>query len=103
MTPSPRAPEDHPREHEASSEGRSVIADVFSALLAVEQGDEGATLRLSRAQSKPVITDELVDEVTRRVLERLAPAAAKDVVARIVSEVAERLVREEIARIRNKA
>jgi hypothetical protein len=38
--------------------------------------------------------------VTRRVLARLAPDSARDVVADIVSDVAERLVREEIHRIR---
>jgi hypothetical protein len=35
------------------------------------------------------------------VLQRLAPDAARDLVAQIVSEVAERLVREEIARIKS--
>jgi CheY-like chemotaxis protein len=82
--------------------GRNVIADVFSALLAVEQGDPDAARRLPGAQVAPAVTDALVDEVTRRVVERLAPDAARAVVARIVSEIAERLVREEIARIRGK-
>jgi len=39
--------------------------------------------------------------VTRRVAERLAPEAARPLVAQIVSEVAERLVREELERIRS--
>ena len=47
-------------------------------------------------------TDALVDEVTRRVVERLGDAAIKDVVADVVADVAERLIREEIARIRGK-
>jgi hypothetical protein len=82
--------------------GRNVIADVFSALFAVEQGEPDATpLRLAAPQPAPVITDELVDEITRRVLQRLAPNAAHDLVAQIVSEVAERLIREEIARIKS--
>jgi uncharacterized small protein (DUF1192 family) len=46
------------------------------------------------------VTDGLVDEVTRRVLQRLAPDAANDLVVQIVSEVAERLIREEISRIK---
>jgi CheY-like chemotaxis protein len=82
--------------------GRNVIADVFSALFAVEQGEaDAAPIRLTPPQpAPPVITDELIDEVTRRVVQRLAPGAANDLVAKIVSEVAERLVREEIARIK---
>ena len=54
-----------------------------------------------RARTPAVtITDNLVDEVTRRVVERLAPEAANELVAQIVSEVAERLIREEITRIK---
>jgi len=53
--------------------------------------------------SAPVVTDALVDAVTRRVVERLGPAAVREVVADVVAEVAERLIREEIARIRSKA
>ena len=49
-----------------------------------------------------VVTDALVDEVTRRVVERLGTKALRDTVADVVSDVAERLIREEIARIRNK-
>jgi hypothetical protein len=40
--------------------------------------------------------------VTRRVIERLSPEAVRAVVADVVSEVAERLVKEEIERIRKK-
>lgn len=85
--------------------GRNVIADVFSALFAVEQGEaDAAPIRLAPSQaSAPVVTDELIDEVTRRVVQKLAPGAANDMVAKIVSEVAERLVREEIARIKSTA
>ena len=84
--------------------GRNVIADVFSALFAAEQGESDvAPLRLPAPQPAPAVTDELVEEVTRRVLQRLAPNAAHEVVTKIVSEVAERLVREEIARIKSAA
>jgi CheY-like chemotaxis protein len=85
--------------------GRNVIADVFSALFAVEQGEaDAAPIRLTPSPpAAPAITDELIDEVTRRVVQRLAPGAATDLVATIVSEVAERLVREEIARIKSAA
>jgi CheY-like chemotaxis protein len=83
--------------------GRNVIADVFSALFAVEQGEaDAAPIRLAPSQaSAPAVTDELIDEVTRRVVQKLAPGAANEMVAKIVYEVAERLVREEIARIKS--
>jgi len=78
-----------------------VILDAFHALLAMEQGEPGPAVRAQAAPAAPVaITDELVNEVTRRVLERLAPNAARDLVRQVVGEVAERLIREEIARIK---
>jgi CheY-like chemotaxis protein len=85
------------------TESASLIADAFSALLAAEQG-EGAPVRLSiAAPTPPAVTDELVEEVARRVIERLGPTAVEGVVADVVSRVAERLVREEIDRIRRNA
>lgn len=84
------------------ADGGNVILDAFHALLAMEQGEpRPATVRAHVPPTGPVtITDELVDEVTRRVLERLAPNAARDLVKQVVGEVAERLIREEIARIK---
>ena len=83
------------------SNGRSVIADVFTRMLAAEAGEPGAAPpRLALGPQEPVITEAIIEEVTRRVLERLAPDSARAVVAEVVSEVAERLVRQEIARIR---
>jgi len=82
---------------------RSLVADAFTALLAVEQGEPGATpVRLTAGTGEPVITEALLDELTRRVIERLSPDAVRDVVAQVVSEVAERLVREEIQRIKSR-
>jgi len=48
------------------------------------------------------VSEATVDEVTRRVIERLGATALRDVVTDVVSEIAERLIREEIARIRSK-
>jgi CheY-like chemotaxis protein len=84
-------------------DGRNLVADMFAALFAVEQGEavtSGAPFPASRSLATAAVTDTLVDEVTRRVLERLAPDAANELVAQIVSEVAERLIREEITRIK---
>jgi CheY-like chemotaxis protein len=76
---------------------RSAIADAFSALMAAEQGGTPPPpLRLG----VPAMTDELVDQVAERVLERLSSDALRPVVAEVVSRIAERLVREEIERIR---
>jgi CheY-like chemotaxis protein len=84
-------------------ERRNLVADMFAALFAAEQGESVAPappFTPPPAESPAVVSDDLVDEVTRRVLARLAPDAANDLVAQIVSEVAERLIREEINRIK---
>jgi CheY-like chemotaxis protein len=86
-----------------AADSGSSIADAFSALLAVEQGEPGAVpVRLAVSNDTAPVNDEVVDEITRRVVERLGPDAARDLVADVVSRVAERLVRDEIQRIRNK-
>jgi hypothetical protein len=90
--PEAQKPETSPRTSGAST--GNPVADAFSALLAVELGEPGARpVRLVSGSQEPAVTDAMVDEVTRRVLERLGPEAVKGVVADIVSEVAERLVR----------
>ncbi len=85
-------------------ERRNLVADMFTALFAAEQGEAVPPAPSyntpTRPESSAAVTDNLVDEVTRRVLERLAPDAANELVAQIVSEVAERLIREEISRIK---
>lgn len=89
--------------HVPAADSGSSIADAFSALLAVEQGEPGAVpVRLAVSNNASPVSDEVVEEITRRVIERLGPDAARDLVADVVSRVAERLVREEIQRIRNK-
>lgn len=89
--------------HEPDS-GRSLIADAFSALLAAEQGEPGAVPpRLSGNGSAPVVTDMMIDDVARRIVQRLALGSSDQMqamVREVVSSVAERLVREEIDRIR---
>jgi len=87
---------------------RSIIADAFSALLAAEHGEGGGAipLRLPGNGSAPVVTDAMVDDVARRVIQRLALGTSDQmqaIVRDIVSGIAERLVREEIDRIRRNA
>ena len=54
----------------------------------------------ARHRAAPVVTDELVEQVTRRVLDHLSDRVVRETVAEIVSQIAERLVREEIERIK---
>ena len=102
--PAPPAPPVAPLE---ASSGRSIIADAFSALLAAEQGEPGAApVRLAGNGSAPVVTDTMIDDVAKRVIERLALGSSDQmhaIVKDIVSGIAERLVREEIDRIRRNA
>lgn len=93
--PAPAATPDGPKDV-------SLVAEAFSALLAIEDGAPGARqVRLVTGDGEPRITEAFLEEVTRRVIERLPSAMVREVVVQVVSEVAERLVREEIARIRN--
>lgn len=90
-----------PAEPEAPS--GITIAGAFSALLAAEQGDAPPLpVRFAFAPPAPAITDEILEEITRRVVERLAPGAVRDVVSDVVKEMSEKLIREEIARLRSK-
>jgi CheY-like chemotaxis protein len=96
-----------------------MLVDAFAALLAVEQGEPGATVPdwpaaaapASPAHDSPVTpspsatvdTEAIVEAVTRRVLERMTDAVVREVVTARVLEVAERAVREEIERIKAQA
>jgi hypothetical protein len=86
---------------------RSIVADAFSALLAIEQGEPGVVpIRLGGNGAPPAITEPMIDDVARRVIQKLAlgsSAQMQTIVKEIVSAVAERLVREEIDRIRRNA
>ncbi|MCM3881802.1 MAG: response regulator [Vicinamibacterales bacterium] len=50
--------------------------------------------------SAPVITEEIIEEVVARVLQRMSDRVVRETVTEIVSQTAERLVQEEIERIR---
>jgi CheY-like chemotaxis protein len=71
----------------------------FAALLAAEQNP--AAPRDPAAWVPPLaITDEIINRVTRRVLEQLSDRVVRETVSDLVMTVAERLVRDEIERIK---
>jgi CheY-like chemotaxis protein len=71
------------------------LASTFAALLAAEEGYEVPDEALLPGLS-PVISDDLIEEIVRRVVARMADADTR----RIVLDTAERIVREEIDRIK---
>jgi hypothetical protein len=79
------------------------LADAFAALLAAEQSGPappGAPEWPAVPTPAPPIPD-LVEQVTRSVLEQLSDRVVRETVSDVVTEVAERLVREEIERIKS--
>lgn len=81
------------------------LADAFAALLAAEQGSplpSGIPVwpAIPAPRAAPVVTDELIEQVSRRVLDRLSDRVVRETVAEIVTGIAERLVREEIERLK---
>ena len=96
-----------PSSPSTTTRGLPSIADAFAAILAAEQNGAGArpewpkTMSVAEpAPQQPVITDELVERIARRVIEQLSDRIVRETVANIASETAERLVREEIQRIK---
>ncbi len=76
------------------------LAKKFATLLAVEQGELPAS---ALEPPVPANDDALVDRIVRRVVEQMSDRAVRDLAAEIVSRTAERLVREEIDRIKSGA
>ena len=81
------------------------LADAFAALLAAEQGDLAPNVAWPAAASTTATqaTDAIAEQVTQRVLDAIGPridASVRAAVADLVSQLAERLIREEIERIK---
>ncbi len=80
------------------------LADAFAALLAAEQSappPPAAPAWPATAAPAAPVSEEIIENVTRRVLDRLSDRVVRETVNEIVSKVAERLVREEIERIKS--
>ena len=79
------------------------LADAFASLLAAEQGDAERAQTVypwPRPASMPGVNEELIDQVAERVIARLSGGVTGEVVAQVVARVAEKLVREELDRIK---
>jgi CheY-like chemotaxis protein len=74
------------------------LSDAFAELLAAEQ--RGGPPADAWTATAPAVTDDLVERVAARVLERLSDQVVRETVADLASVIAERLVREEIERIK---
>ncbi len=100
----------------------SPIADDFAALLAFEQGEQPHPPVVAAPEIKvvtPEITEQMLDQIAERVATRLNASAfgdelkaaltatmrdtVIDTVRTVVSEISERLVRDEIDRIKSKS
>jgi len=93
-TPAPASRIDKPEAGPAAPPARVSLANAFSALLAAEQSAQPAPV--SSPVSAAAVSEERIEEAVKRVLSRMTD----DQVKRIVTEVAERLVREEIEKIK---
>ena len=79
------------------------LADAFTSLLEAEQGDADRAQTVypwPRPPSSAGVNEELIDRVAERVITRLSDGAASELVAQVVARVAEKLVREEIDRLK---
>ena len=80
------------------------LADAFAALLAAEHADPDAAaagLWPAAAPQSAAVSEALIEDVTRRVLERLSDTVVfREAVAETTAKIADRLVREEIAHIK---
>jgi CheY-like chemotaxis protein len=78
------------------------LAEAFAVILEAERGasSSAAPAWPSITAAAPVIGDDVVEDVTKRVLDRLSDQIARDQIAAIVTQVAERMVAAEIERIK---
>jgi len=76
------------------------MADAFGALLGVEQGEPPPLLPDTWA---PVVTEDLVEQVARRVADQVGDRVVRELAPEIVTRIAERIVREEIEKLKAEA
>jgi hypothetical protein len=87
------------------------LADAFAAILEAEQHEPMPDVMPAWPTVRPSdgghagngvgpLTEELIEEITRRVLDQLSDRVMRERVTELVTDIAERLVREEIERIK---
>jgi CheY-like chemotaxis protein len=104
-------PEQEPTFDREDHEYVGPLSGAFSALLAAERAGvvpeafadwlPPAPVVEPAPPEAPPIGDDVIDAIVRRVLERLPDTVVREAVAALASETAERLVREEIERIKS--
>ncbi|HKB12622.1 MAG TPA: hypothetical protein VKD69_18295, partial [Vicinamibacterales bacterium] len=98
--PKPSAP---PPQLQPAAVSLPPLSDAFAALLAAEAAIGSRQAAIAWPATPPpsaAISDELIEAVARRVLDRLSDRVMRDAVAETVSRIAEQLVRDEIERIK---
>ena len=79
----------------------SVLAKAFRNYLAEDQNAQSlATARSERDHPVPLVTDEMLGTLRTRVVSKMTDSIVREITADVVAEVAERLVRAEIARMK---
>ncbi len=83
----------------------SVLAQAFATFLAVEQGAPPPALRVATSAQEPSsappeLTDAMFESLVDRVVERITDSIVRETTVDLVSQVAERLARAEIDRIK---
>ena len=82
------------------------LADAFAAILAAEQHEPMPALApawptpSTSSLGGGSLSEDAIEEITGRVLDRLSNQVVHDTVAEVISSIAERLIREEIERIK---
>jgi hypothetical protein len=83
------------------------IADAFAAILAAEQhgpmpalASAWPTQSSAPSTAAAALSEDAIEDITRRVLDRLSDRVVRETAADLISTIAERLVREEIERIK---
>jgi CheY-like chemotaxis protein len=91
------APKEAPATGPTPPATTSTLATAFSAMLAEERGEGPAAVGPTAV---PAVSDAFVDELARRVAQRLTDQVLREIVSARVLDVAERLISEEIERIK---
>ena len=81
------------------------VAAPFASTAPKTTANPFANLSASKAEAAarppaPIITDDLIEEIVSRVMQRMSDRVVRETVTDIVSQTAERLVQEEIERIK---